>query len=136
MIDLFISFEGRISRMPFWLAVVGLTALELAASAGLGDRPGTAVGLILAYPEFAVFAKRGHDRNVPTWVPGLFIAGGIVLDLLILLDVIGPVERPSTLFYLVALPVGLFGLILLIDFGFRRGRVGPNRFGPDPLAKS
>ena len=25
-------------------------------------------------------------------------------------------------------------LILLIDFGFRRGTVGDNRYGPDPLA--
>ena len=45
-------------------------------------------------------------------------------------------ERPSTLFYVVGIPVGLMALVLLIDFGFRRGTAGPNRFGPDPLATS
>ena len=50
----------------------------------MGDRWSSVVSLMLAYPEFAVFAKRGHDRNVPTWVIGVFIAGGVVLDLLML----------------------------------------------------
>jgi uncharacterized membrane protein YhaH (DUF805 family) len=30
-------------------------------------------------------------------------------------------------------PFGIMAIILLIDFGFRRGTVGENRFGPDPL---
>jgi uncharacterized membrane protein YhaH (DUF805 family) len=27
-----------------------------------------------------------------------------------------------------------FALVLLVDLGFRRGTVGPNQYGPDPLA--
>ena len=47
-----------------------LSVPELVAYVGLGERWSSIVSLLIAYPEFAVFAKRGHDRNVPTWVPG------------------------------------------------------------------
>ena len=36
-------------------------------------------------------------------------------------------------FYGLVLPVSLFGVALLADFGFRKGTRGPNRYGPDPL---
>jgi uncharacterized membrane protein YhaH (DUF805 family) len=101
----------------------------------LDERSNSIVSLLLAYPEFAVFAKRGHDRNVPTWIPGLLFAGAVVLNVLALFDLMGPSDNPSTLFYVVGIPVGVAALILLIDFGFRRGTLGPNRYGPDPLAK-
>jgi len=71
------SIEGRISRQPFWIALVCLSVPELVAHFTLGDRWSSIVSLLIAYPEFAVFAKRGHDRNVPTWVAGVFIAGAI-----------------------------------------------------------
>jgi uncharacterized membrane protein YhaH (DUF805 family) len=134
--DIFTSIDGRISRRPFWIALLVLSAIELSAHFTMGDRPSSVVSLLIAYPEFAVFAKRGHDRNVPTWVAGLFIAGAVVLNLLVLLDLAGPMEQPSTLFYVVGLPVGILGLILLADFGFRRGTAGANQYGPDPLQVS
>jgi uncharacterized membrane protein YhaH (DUF805 family) len=31
---------------------------------------------------------------------------------------------------------GIVSLALLIELGFRRGTPGPNRYGPDPLAKA
>jgi hypothetical protein len=58
----------------------------------------------------------------------------VVLDLLTLLGLTGSAENPSTLYYVVGIPVGLLDPHSLIDFGFRRGTVGPNRYGPDPLA--
>lgn len=131
---LFTSIDGRISRQPFWIAVLCLLVPELIAHFTIGDRWSSIVSLLLAYPSLAVLAKRGHDRNVPTWVPGVFIAGSVILDLLVLFDLIGPLTKPSTLFYVIGVPVGIMGLILLIDFGFRRGTVGENRYGPDPLA--
>ena len=131
---LFTSIEGRISRQPFWIALLCLSVPELVAHVALGERWSSIVSLLIAYPEFVVFAKRGHDRNVPTWVPGVFIAGAIVLNLMTLLDLSGPMTNPTTLFYIVGVPVGIMGLILLVDFGFRRGTAGPNRYGPDPLA--
>lgn len=127
------SIEGRISRQPFWIALICLLVLELIAHFAFGERWSSIVSLILAYPEFAVIAKRGHDRNAPTWIAAVFVSGAVVLDLLSLLNLLGPMEKPSTLFYVVGLPFTIMALILLIDFGFRRGTVGPNQYGPDPL---
>jgi uncharacterized membrane protein YhaH (DUF805 family) len=128
------SIEGRISRQPFWIGLLCLSVPELVAHVALGERWSSVVSLLIAYPEFAVFAKRGHDRNVPTWVAGVFIAGAVVLNLMTLLDLSGPMTNPTTLFYVVGIPVGIMGFILLVDFGFRRGTAGPNQYGPDPLA--
>jgi uncharacterized membrane protein YhaH (DUF805 family) len=128
------SIEGRISRQPFWIALLLLFGIEIIAHFAMGERWSSIVSLILAYPEFAVIAKRGHDRNAPTWIAGVFMAGAVLLDLLALLDLIGTTEKPSTLFYVIGAPLGIMGLILLIDFGFRRGTAGENRYGPDPLA--
>ena len=127
------SIEGRINRKPFWIALLCLSVPELVAHFALGERWSSIVSLILAYPEFAVFAKRGHDRNVPTWIAGVFIAGATVLNVLVLLDLVGSMVNPNALFYVIGVPLGIMALILLIDFGFRRGSVGPNRYGPDPL---
>jgi uncharacterized membrane protein YhaH (DUF805 family) len=132
-VHLLTSLEGRISRKPFWIALLCLSVPELLAHVAMGERWSAIVSLLMAYPELAVFAKRGHDRNVPTWIPALFIAGAVVLNLLVLLDLSGPLENPSTLFYAVGIPVGIVALILLVDFGFRRGTAGSNRYGPNPL---
>ena len=131
--NLFTSIEGRIGRQPFWIALLIFFAVELVAYAALGERWSSLVSLVLAYPEFAVLAKRGHDRNVATWVPGLFIAGAVALDAMNLLGLLGPLTNPYWPFYVFGIPVFVLALILLIDFGFRRGTVGPNRYGPDPL---
>jgi len=32
--------------------------------------------------------------------------------------------------------VGLVTIVMLIELGFRRGTRGPNKYGPDPLAKT
>lgn len=130
------SIDGRISRQPFWIALLILIGIEIVAHFTIGQRWSSIVSLLLAYPNFAVIAKRGHDRNAPTWIPGVFIAGAVLLDVLNLLNLLGPLEEPSTLFYVIGVPLGIMALILLIDFGFRRGTVGPNRYGPDPLERT
>jgi uncharacterized membrane protein YhaH (DUF805 family) len=70
---------------------------------------------------------------VPTWVVGGFIVGGVILDLLTLAGLVGTPEQPTTAFLVLGIPLGVAALVLLIDFGFRRGTAGPNRYGPDPL---
>jgi uncharacterized membrane protein YhaH (DUF805 family) len=80
--------------------------------------------------------KRGHDRNMPVWLLGVFFGAGAVLDLLTVLGWAGTNEEPSMLSLLIAVPFTVFGLALLVELGFRRGTVGPNQYGPDPLAKS
>jgi len=130
------SIDGRISRQPFWIALIILIGIELVAHFTIGERWSSVVSLLLAYPYFAVIAKRGHDRNAPTWIAGIFMAGVVVLDLLALLNLLGSTEKPNTVFYVIGVPLGIMALILLVDFGFRRGTVGPNRYGTDPLERA
>lgn len=138
LVHLFTGFEGRISRQPFWIAWVVFIAIEMAialAAGGDNTRLTAVLDLMLIYPQFAVCAKRGHDRNTPTWVIGLFFALSVVFDLLLLSGFIANADliNPTPLILALLVPIGLFALVLLIDLGFRRGTVGPNRYGPDPL---
>ena len=43
---------------------------------------------------------------------------------------------PPTWVVVFAIPFLVLALALIIDLGFRRGTVGPNRYGPDPLETS
>jgi uncharacterized membrane protein YhaH (DUF805 family) len=136
-INLFTGFEGRISRQPFWIGVLVLVAIEIAvALATYGSESNTAssiADLILTYPEFALWAKRAHDRNIPTWVVGLFFAGSVAFDLMMLTGRAVKAADATTPFTVAVLIWGIFGFILLADFGLRRGTEGSNRYGPDPL---
>jgi len=138
-VHLFTGFERRISRRPFWIAWAVLVVLEIAAwlaTRGInGDRVAALADLVMIYPQFAVCAKRGHDRNTPTWVIGIFFALAAVFDLLLVAGLItmASVEQHNTLALLFAVPIVFFALVLIIDLGFRRGTRGPNRYGPDPL---
>jgi uncharacterized membrane protein YhaH (DUF805 family) len=137
-VHLFTSFEGRISRQSFWIAWAAFIAIEVAISLGTGDDNASlnaVLDLVVIYPQFAVCAKRGHDRNTPSWVAGLFFALGAVFDLMILGGWIvnADLTNPTPLVYALLIPLGVFALVLIIDLGFRRGTVGPNRYGPDPL---
>ena len=130
------SFDGRIAGISLWVAVL---AVELRSLFGLavayrieGERLAAIVDLAVAYPEFAIAAKRGHDRDVPTWVPGLFFALAVFIDLLVVLGLRVTDDRTAA-FYIFVLPISIFGVALLADFGFRKGTRGPNRYGPDPL---
>jgi uncharacterized membrane protein YhaH (DUF805 family) len=133
----FNSFDGRISRQTFWTAMVALLIAEIfahmIAEAIQGDRLSAIVDLAFTYPEFAIAAKRGHDRNMPLWLLIIFFGAGAVLDLLTVLELSGTDEEPSMLSIFIAVPFTVLGLALLIELGFRRGTVGPNQYGPDPL---
>jgi len=133
------SFDGRIGRQTFWIAMGAITCAELLghflAERIEGDKLNAIVDLAFAYPEFAIAAKRGRDRNMPIWVPGIFFAAGILLDLLTVLGRAGTEDAPSALALLVAVPFTVLGFGLIIELGFRKGTPGPNRYGPDPLAE-
>ncbi|HEX8807418.1 MAG TPA: DUF805 domain-containing protein [Xanthobacteraceae bacterium] len=135
---LFNSFEGRISRQTFWIGMVIVTVAEifghLIAEAIQGDRLSAIVDLAFTYPEFAVAVKRAHDRNLPLWLLIVFFGGGALLDLLTVLQLTGSTEQPSLLSLMIAVPFTVLGLALLIELGFRRGTIGPNQYGPDPIA--
>ena len=134
------GFHGRIGRQTFWIAMAVLTVAEIVGSShrrsncratGLS----AIVDLAFTYPEFAIALKRAHDRDLPVWLLGIFFGASAVLDLFTVLGLSGSDETPSMLSLMIAVPFAVFGLALLIELGFRRGTVGPNQYGPDPLAK-
>jgi uncharacterized membrane protein YhaH (DUF805 family) len=137
-VDLFASFEGRISRKTFWVGIAILVVAELAgylvAEALQGDRLSAIIDLIFIYPEFAVTVKRAHDRDLPVWILIVFFSGEAVLDLLTVLELAGSMDQPSLLSLVIAVPFTVLVVALLIELGFRRGTIGPNQYGPDPVA--
>jgi uncharacterized membrane protein YhaH (DUF805 family) len=136
---LYNRFDGRISRQTFWIAMAVLLVVEIvghfAAEQIEGDRLSAIVDLAFTYPEFAVAAKRAHDRNTPIWLLIIFFAAGAVIDLLTVLQLAGTDDEPSMLSMAVALPFTILGLALLVELGFRKGIAGANQYGPDPLGK-
>ena len=132
------SFEGRISRKTFWIGMAVLVSAEMlghfVAQALQGDRLGAIVDLAFTYPEFAIAAKRAHDRDLPIWILIVFFGGGALLDLLTVLELTGSDDQPSVLSLVIAVPFTVLLVALLIELGFRRGTIGPNQYGPDPVA--
>jgi uncharacterized membrane protein YhaH (DUF805 family) len=137
---LFNGFHGRIGRQSFWIGMAVLAVAEfvahLFAEQLQGDRLSAIIDLAFTYPELAVAIKRAHDRDLPVWLLGIFFGGGALLDLLTVLGWAGADETPSMLSLAIAVPFTVFGLALLIELGFRRGTVGPNQYGPDPVANT
>jgi uncharacterized membrane protein YhaH (DUF805 family) len=153
-ISFFGNFDGRISRKTFWLtgivvfiiqilfAVIAAVATEAMANEGAGDMAMDIVLFVFLYPQFIISVKRGHDRNISTWMIG---AAYILLALFDVLRFAGwlrahPNQNTWSAANLISFGfiviVGVVSLALLIELGFRRGTVGPNRYGPDPLAKA
>jgi len=132
------SFEGRISRKTFWIAIAVLVAAEILAhfiaEALQGDRLSAIIYLAFTYPEFAIAAKRANDRDLPIWILIVFFGGGAVLDLLTVLGLAGSNEQPSMVSLFIAIPFTVMLVALMIELGFRRGTIGPNRYGPDPVS--
>lgn len=148
LIDTLIRMDGRISRKPFWIGTLVLTALFVAVIVGMivlageevleGPYSGNsatslvagALTLVLSVP---LMLKRLHDLNqsfrllVPVFVlEALAIAG----------DLMGWTGNETDLnplgWGLVAV-YGIYALALFIYLGFYRGTAGTNDFGPDPL---
>jgi uncharacterized membrane protein YhaH (DUF805 family) len=133
------GFHGRIGRQTFWMAMGAVFIVNilawLVAEQIQGDRLGAIVDLAFTYPEFAIALKRAHDRNLPVWLIGAFFVANAALDLLDVLGWSGGGDNVSMLALVIGVPFLVFLLALLIELGFRRGTIGPNQYGPDPLAK-
>ena len=136
---LYNGFHGRIGRQTFWIGVIVLAAIELVfhfvAEQIQGERLSAIVDLAFTYPEFAVTLKRAHDRELPVWLLFIFFGANALLDLLTVLGIAGTDETPSMVSLAIVVPYGVFALALLVELGFRRGTVGPNQYGPDPLVR-
>jgi uncharacterized membrane protein YhaH (DUF805 family) len=134
---LFLDFDGRISRTPYWIAMAVLLVAELITfSFGYGrgnERLGALFELALLYPESAVLIKRAHDRDTSETVVIAYVVLSVILGGLTIFELGGTIDKPSALYWLVTLPCIAIALYLFVDLGFRRGTAGPNRHGPDPL---
>lgn len=134
---LLFSFDGRISRLPFWVAAI---ALNVAAYFGdrlafdIGGNPASAVvGLAFLYPSLALAAKRTHDRGRSELYLLVFFLPAFLVSFL---QVLGYLEdggdmKPA----LVTLGIAVLAsmIVLVIDLGLMPGEPGANRFGPNPL---
>ena len=110
---LIFSMEGRIPRSTYWLASIVTTVLGYSALfsmlAILGDSESVAFGIVallivVVLVPIFVGGKRWHDRDKSAW-------------------------------WLLIGCIPLVGWVWsFVECGCLRGTVGPNRFGPDPLA--
>jgi uncharacterized membrane protein YhaH (DUF805 family) len=140
VINLLFGYDGRISRLYYWLglmaawAITGFfAAFAEDAVAGTGDI-GRYVAFVfivgtLIWMHSAATVKRLHDRDKSAWwyvlygiaPPGLFIAATYFYTK-------NAIEAASVLYALSF--AGLFWVI--VELGFLRGTDEPNRYGPEP----
>jgi uncharacterized membrane protein YhaH (DUF805 family) len=129
--SLLFGFDGRINRAKYWLAVVIYLVVMLIAIGLMFALPGM-IGMVLMgiiyivaiVSGIAVGIKRLHDCDKSGWwllvfylVPGLLSGGAMNMD-------------DSVILNLLSFAVSIWGIVQL---GFLRGTIGPNRFGPDPI---
>jgi uncharacterized membrane protein YhaH (DUF805 family) len=148
LIDTLTRIEGRISRKPFWIGIVIVTAIFVAVVVGIlalvgedaldGPYSGDSglmliLNVLLLLTTVPVTLKRLHDLNhsfgplVPAFIFEALALIGSVTSLTGSYDI-------NTLGWTLMTAYGVYGLALLIFLGFYRGTRGPNDFGPDPLA--
>jgi uncharacterized membrane protein YhaH (DUF805 family) len=151
LIEFFCSFGGRIDRKTFWLMSIAFLAVELVAilavagpnvALSVSDRWTAIVVIAFVYPQFVIDVKRGHDRNIPMWIICAFYAVAIVRDVLVEFGWLTTQVNQNVFSYTnvtsfaVTMLIGIAAIALLVELGFRKGSEGPNRYGPDPLAKA
>ncbi len=107
---LLFSFEGRISRQPFWAFTVASIAIVLmpaffvfGVDTEAADSFVNIASLVFLWPALAVQAKRWHDRDKSAW--------WILINFIPFIGV----------------------LWALIENGFLPGTAEENRFGSNPI---
>ena len=109
----FLNFQGRLNRQPFWIATLVLwlvsmgvtfvTSILFGSQSAATTFVQAVVALVLLIPSLAVAVKRYHDRNKSGW-------------------------------WILIVFIPIIGLIwYIVELGFLPGTPGPNRYGPDPL---
>lgn len=115
MVKSLFSFQGRISRQPFWMGILGvygfiaiLGIIMSAFSDADGNSPYDGILVVALLPciwiGLAIQVKRWHDRGRSGW--------RVLVNL-----------------------IPIIGLIwVLVELGFLKGTTGENKYGDDPLS--
>jgi len=135
-IDLLFGFQGRINRAKYWLVVViwGVIWAALAVMTVMSGASTivTVVAAVVAIPTvvsgLATGFKRLHDRNKSGWALVPFYL--VPLIGLTWANLVEPGMFQSAL----SLIGFLFLLWAFVALGCRRGSIGGNPYGPDPVA--
>ena len=114
-------FDGRVSRAPYWLALLAVLLVDSIAFGVIG-------GFELFDGDTLAVERKGPSRLWALLVvpPSLWI--GLVLSVKRWHD-----RNKSGRWILINLVPVVGWLWHLIECGFLRGTIGPNRFGQDPL---
>jgi uncharacterized membrane protein YhaH (DUF805 family) len=143
--QLLFSFQGRLNRQPYWLigiaiaVVMALMLIFAVTNALLDDDIGGSTLAILVifgllyipaiWIGFAIGAKRLHDRDKSAWwLLVFYILPSVLSQIGYQMGILG-----GLVFSLASLAVAIWAFV---ELGCLRGTRGPNRYGPDPLAKS
>jgi uncharacterized membrane protein YhaH (DUF805 family) len=97
--------------------------------------------LIFAYPMYALFIKRRHDRDNNGLDAIIYL---VVIAVFLLAQAFGlaytvgevagvPMAQPTMIFSILGVVLFVYAIYMLVVTGFLRGTVGPNQYGPDPL---
>lgn len=134
---IFLSFQGRLNRKPYWLGTIALLSLVIIGVFGVmflagGGGGVAAIGviyLLLLWPTLAIGVKRLHDRDKSAWWLVVFYVVPTVLNVL---GETGDGDGVGAIIFgLASLGISIWALV---ELGFLRGTAGANRYGPDPLA--
>lgn len=155
MIRALFSFEGRMSRQPFWLWSLAMVAALVVVmipyfafveirypgiSDALIDQKANNLIWIMAalslWPSFAITIKRLADRDRPWWwsIP-MLVPGNVQLIAADLTQTESLFTNNSPGMLIIDTLMVVSTLWLLIECGFMRGTAGANQYGPDPLDK-
>jgi uncharacterized membrane protein YhaH (DUF805 family) len=114
--QLYLSFDGRIGRQPYWVGLLLLFCLHLVV---------TITTLLLRFAEVSPILRLGVQIIWPLLMLWVVLA----LQAKRLHD-----QNRSALWLLINLAPVLGWLTSFVLCGFLRGTEGSNRFGPDPQA--
>ena len=155
--SLLFSFRGRINRAKWWLSVLVVFVIAIVVNVLSAVFSSGAIATILGlvylvlwiWISLAAGTKRLHDLNRSgAWLV-LFIGAPILLFIILIalaglgagLAILGGGTPDVTALAHVGIAGTVIGLIwlglgiwALVWFGCLRGTVGPNLYGPDPLA--
>jgi uncharacterized membrane protein YhaH (DUF805 family) len=132
------SFRGRISRYQYWVRfylpsfgiTLGLSVVDMINGIYYGDNQyvpwlSSIFELAAMWPHLALSVKCCHDRDRSGWF--LLIS---FIPFILLIPALMISGRVAVLLALIACCVWIW---LFVEVYCRRGTIGDNRFGPDPM---